>query len=156
MRDRLEGLHLAGVVHDLGKISVPAEILSKPGKLTPIEYTLVKGHAQAGYDILKDIDFPWPIATIVWQHHERADGSGYPLGLKGDEILLESRIMAVADVMESMASHRPYRPTRGVEAALKEIEGGRGTLYDAAVVDACLTLFRARGFSLPESAAGLQ
>jgi GAF domain-containing protein len=154
--DRLEGLHLAGVVHDLGKISVPAEILSKPGKLTPIEYSLVKGHAQAGYDILKDIDFPWPIATIVWQHHERADGSGYPLGLKGDEILLESRIMAVADVMESMASHRPYRPTRGLEVALQEIEHGRGTLYDAAVVDAGLTLFRARGFSLPDSAAGLQ
>ncbi|MDE2360212.1 MAG: GAF domain-containing protein [Betaproteobacteria bacterium] len=148
--DALQGLYLAAVVHDLGKVSVPAEILSKPGKLTPVEYALVKGHAQAGYDILKDVAFPWPIATVVWQHHERCDGSGYPQGLKGDEILLESRIIAVADVVEAMASHRPYRPTRGLDVTLQEIERGRGTLYDAAVVDACLTLFRTRGFSLPD------
>jgi GAF domain-containing protein len=140
--ERIHGLHLASVVHDLGKISVPAEILVKPGKLTPIEFMLVKGHAQAGYEILKDINFPWPIATIVWQHHERLDGSGYPQGLKGDDILLESRIMAVADVVEAMASHRPYRPTLGIDVALQEIERGRGIQYDAAVADACLKLFR--------------
>lgn len=147
--EQIRGLHLAGVVHDLGKISVPAEILSKPGKLTTIEFMLIKGHAQAGYEILKDIDFPWPIATIVWQHHERLDGSGYPQGLKGEDILLESRIMAVADVVEAIASHRPYRPTLGIDAALKEIERGRGTVYDPAVADACVKLFREGGFALP-------
>lgn len=146
--ERIHGLHLAGVVHDLGKISVPAEILSKPGKLTPIELLLVKGHAQAGYEILKDIDFPWPIATIVWQHHERFDGSGYPHGLKGGDILLESGIMAVADVVEAMGSHRPYRPTLGIDAALQEIERGRGIQYDPAVADACLKLFRESRYAL--------
>lgn len=146
--DGIHGLHLAGVVHDLGKISVPAEILSKPGKLTPIEFMLIKGHAQAGYEILKDIDFPWPIATIVWQHHERFDGSGYPQGLKGDDILLESRIMAVADVVEAMASHRPYRPTLGIDVALQEIERGRGIQYDPAVADACLKMFREGRYAL--------
>ena len=140
--DQVRGLHLASVVHDLGKISVPAEILAKPGKLTSIEFALIQGHAQAGYDILKDIDFPWPIATIVRQHHERLDGTGYPQGLKGEDILLESRIMAVADVLEAMASHRPYRATLGIDVALQEIERGRGIKYDAAVVDACLKLFR--------------
>ncbi len=140
--EQIHGLHLAGVVHDLGKISVPAEILAKPGKLTPIEFMLIQGHAQAGYEILKDIEFPWPIATIVWQHHERFDGSGYPRGLKGEDILLESRIMAVADVVEAMASHRPYRPTLGIDVALQEIERGRGIKYDPAVADACLKLFR--------------
>ena len=146
--ERIHGLHLAGVVHDLGKISVPAEILAKPGKLTPVEFMLIKGHAQAGYEILKDIDFPWPIATIVWQHHERLDGSGYPQGLKGDAILLESSIMAVADVVEAMGSHRPYRPTMGIEAALQEIERGRGIKYDPAVADACLKLFREGNYAL--------
>jgi PAS domain S-box-containing protein/putative nucleotidyltransferase with HDIG domain len=140
--DRIHGLHLAGVVHDLGKISIPAEILAKPGKLTPIEYTLIQGHAQAGYEILKDIDFPWPIATIVRQHHERMDGSGYPQGLKGEDILLESRIMAVADVVEAMGSHRPYRPTLGIDVALQEIERGSGTRYDLNVAGACIKLFR--------------
>lgn len=139
--ERVHALHLAGVVHDLGKISIPAEILAKPGKLAPVEYELIKGHAQAGYEILKDIDYPWPIATIVRQHHERIDGSGYPLGLKGEEILLESRILAVADVVEAMGSHRPYRPTLGINVALQEIERGRGVTYDPAVADACLKLF---------------
>ena len=143
----IHGIELAASIHDLGKISVPAEILSKPSKLTDVEYMLLKNHAQAGYDILKDIKFPWPIATMVFQHHERLDGSGYPQGLKGDPILLESRIMAVADVVEAMASHRPYRAALGIELALKEIEQGRGTAYDAAVVDACLRLFAEKRFA---------
>ncbi len=139
--ERIHGLHLAGIVHDLGKISVPAEILAKPGKLTSVELELIRGHAQAGYEILKDIDFPWPIAAIVLQHHERFDGSGYPQGLKGEDILLESRIMAVADVVEAMASHRPYRATLGIDVALQEIERGSGTRYDPAVAGACLRMF---------------
>ncbi len=144
--DTIRGLHLAAVVHDLGKVQVPAELLSKPGKLSKIEFELIKCHAQVGYEILKGIDFPWPIATIVQQHHERQDGSGYPQGLKGEQILLESRILVVADVVEAMASHRPYRASMGIDAALKEIEGGRGTLYDIRVVDACLKLFRDQQF----------
>jgi len=147
--DRIHGVHLAGVLHDLGKLRIPAEILSKPGKLSSIEYELIKGHSQAGYDILKDIHFPWPLARVVWEHHERVDGSGYPRGIKGDEMLLESRIMAVADVVEAMASHRPYRASLGIESALKEIQRGRGTAYDPVVVDACLKLFREGGFTLP-------
>jgi PAS domain S-box-containing protein len=146
--EKIHGIHLAGVIHDLGKITVPAEILAKPGKISAIEFQLIKGHAQAGYDILKDISFPWPIANVVREHHERLDGSGYPRGIKGGEILLESRIMAVADVVEAMASHRPYRPSLGIEPALNEIERGRGTAYDPAVVDACLKLFREDGFAL--------
>lgn len=146
--EQVHGLHLAGVVHDLGKVSIPAEILAKPGKLTPVEYTLIQGHAQAGYEILKDIDFPWPVATIVRQHHERIDGSGYPQGLRGEDILLESRILAVADVVEAMGSHRPYRPTLGIDVALQEIERGRGAKYDPAVVDACLKLFREERYAL--------
>lgn len=144
--DRIHGLRLAGIVHDLGKIYVPAEILSKPSRLTTVEYDLIKTHAQVGYDILKNVDFPWPIAKAVLQHHERMDGTGYPNGLKGDDILLEARILAVADVVESMMSHRPYRPSRGIDVALAEIERGRGTAYDPAAVDACLTLFREDGF----------
>ncbi len=139
---RIAGLRLASIVHDLGKINIPAEILSKPGKLSALEYDLVKTHPKAGYDILKPVTFPWPIAEIVLQHHERLDGSGYPNGLKGDAILLEARIMAVADVVESMNSHRPYRPALGVGAALVEIQRGSGTLYDPAVVDSCLRLVR--------------
>jgi HD-GYP domain-containing protein (c-di-GMP phosphodiesterase class II) len=145
--DTMRGIELAASIHDLGKISVPAEILAKPGKLTAIEFMLLKNHAQAGFDILKDIKFPWPIATMVWQHHERQDGSGYPQGLKGEQILLESRIMAVADVVEAMASHRPYRAALGIDNALQEIERGRGTVYDAAVVDACLRLFAEKRFT---------
>lgn len=127
---------------------VPAEILAKPGRLSEIEYALIKQHPQEGYEILKDVKFPWPIADIVWQHHERLDGSGYPQGLKGDAILLESRVMAVADVMEAMSSHRPYRAGLGVDAALKEIERGRDSIYDPVVVDACLKLFAENRFTV--------
>ena len=140
--DMIDGIHMAATIHDLGKISVPAEILSKPTKLTNIEFSLIKTHPQSGYDILKDIDFPWPVARTVLEHHERMNGSGYPTGLTGDNILMESRILTVADVVEAMASHRPYRPALGLNAALKEIENNKGTLYDADAVDACLRLFR--------------
>lgn len=146
-KDRIQGLELAAGVHDIGKISIPGEILNKPGRLSDIEFSLVKTHAQAGFDILKDVHFPWPIAQIVGQHHERLDGSGYPNGLRGDQILLESRILAVADVVESMMQHRPYRAGLGKAPALAEITGGRGTKFDAAVVDACLKLFEEGGYT---------
>ena len=145
--DQIDGIRMAAAIHDLGKISVPAEILSKPTKLTALEFSLIKAHAQTGYDILKDIDFPWPVARIVLEHHERMDGSGYPNGLTGDN-LLESRILSVADVVEAMASHRPYRTGLGIDAALEEIEKNRGTYYDNAVVDACLRLFREKVYQL--------
>ncbi|MHB8138888.1 MAG: PAS domain S-box protein [Smithellaceae bacterium] len=147
--DRIEGILMAAAIHDLGKLAVPSEILSKPTKLTNIEFSLIETHSQAGYDILKDIEFPWPVARIVLGHHERMNGSGYPNGLTGDDILMESRILAVADVVESMASHRPYRPSLGIDAALEEIEKNRGTLYDDSVVDVCLRLFRVKGYQLP-------
>ncbi len=146
----VEGIRVAGLIHDLGKISVPSEILSKPRKLNDTEFAIVKEHPQKGYEILKDVDFDWPVAQMVYQHHERLDGSGYPGGLKDGEILLQARIIAVADVVEAMASHRPYRPTLGIEEALKEIEANRGLLYDAAVVDACLDLFRIKGYQMVE------
>jgi len=145
--EQVHGIHLAGVVHDLGKINIPAEILSKPGKITDLEFSLIKIHPQAGYDILKDINFPWPIAQMVLQHHERLDGSGYPQGLKGDAILLEARILSVADVVEAMSSHRPYRPGLGIEVALTEITKQRGSHFDPVVVDACLVLFREQHYS---------
>jgi HD-GYP domain-containing protein (c-di-GMP phosphodiesterase class II) len=126
------------LIHDLGKICVPAEILSKPGQLSEIEHTLIKDHPQVGYEILKEIEFPWPVAQIVLQHHERIDGSGYPAGLCGEDILVEARTLAVADVVEAMASHRPYRPTLGRDMALEEISQNRGVLYDPDVVDACM------------------
>ena len=148
--DQINGIHLAAIIHDLGKIHVPAEILSKPGKLTDIEFMLIKQHPQDGYDILKDVKFPWPIADMILQHHERLDGSGYPQGLKGDQILLESRILAVADVVEAMSSHRPYRAALGIEPALDEIRRGRGSLYDPAVVDACLKLFEEKRFTFSD------
>lgn len=147
--EKIEGIHLASVVHDVGKIHVPAEILSKPGKLTALEFSLIKEHAQSGYEILKNIQFPWEIAQIVLQHHERLDGSGYPRGLVAGQILLESRIVAVADVVESMVSHRPYRPGLGLEVALAEIERNKGSLFDPQVVDACTRLFREQGYTLP-------
>jgi PAS domain S-box-containing protein len=146
---RIEGLRVAGNLHDIGKITIPAEILSKPGKLTKIEYQLIQGHPQSSYDVLKDVEFPWPVAQVALQHHERMDGSGYPQGLKGDAILFEARIMAVADVVEAMSSHRPYRPGLGIEKALAEIERGRGTAYDADVADACLRMFREKRYQLP-------
>jgi HD-GYP domain-containing protein (c-di-GMP phosphodiesterase class II) len=146
--EQLAGLRLGAIVHDLGKIHVPAEILSKPGRLSKLEFELIKAHPQSGYDILKGIEFPWPIAQIVLQHHERLDGSGYPQGLKGDAIILEAKILAVADVVEAMASHRPYRPGLGIDQAIEEIRTGRGGRYDPAVVDACVKLFTEMGYQL--------
>jgi PAS domain S-box-containing protein len=150
--DRLRGLQVAGAVHDIGKIAIPAEILAKPARLTTAEYDLVKTHAQEGYEILKDVDFPWPVAQTVWQHHERFDGSGYPRGLKGDDICLEARILAVADILESMASHRPYRPALGPEAAIREIQRQSGVQLDPNVVDVCLRLHRAGQLNVTDSA----
>ncbi len=147
-KEIIEGIRMAGIIHDIGKISVPAEILTKPSKLTDIEFLLVKEHAQSGYEMLKDVESPWPLAQIVYQHHERMDGSGYPRKLKGEEIILEARILSVADVVEAMASHRPYRASLGIEAALAEIEKNRGILYDSVVADACLRLFQENGYLL--------
>lgn len=144
----VHAISLAASIHDLGKIRIPAEILSKPGKLNAIEYELVKGHPQTGYDIIKDIQFPLPIAQMVLQHHERLDGTGYPQGLKSAQILLEAKILAVADVVEAMSSHRPYRPGLGLDVALEEITKNRGTLYDENVVDSCIALFRDNKFIL--------
>ncbi|MDP3182016.1 MAG: PAS domain S-box protein [Desulfobaccales bacterium] len=144
--DRVAGLWVMGLLHDLGKISTPAEILSKPGKLSDTEFGLTKSHAQAGYEIVKEIRFPWPVAEAILQHHERMDGSGYPQGLTGPDITLEARILAVADVVEAMSSHRPYRPALGIEAALEEITKNKGILYEPEVVDACLKLFTEKGF----------
>jgi PAS domain S-box-containing protein len=148
--ERCQALEMVGLVHDIGKISVPAEILSKPGRLTSVEMQLVRGHVQNGYDILKDVPFSFPVAEIIWQHHERLDGSGYPRGLKGDEILPEARILAVADVIESIVSHRPYRPARGMTVALEELERERGTLYDPLVIDATFRLINDKGYTLPQ------
>ena len=147
--DRVEGVRVAGYLHDVGKMAIPAEILSKPARLTKNEFELVKQHAQQSYNILKGVDFPWPVAEAAWQHHERLDGSGYPRALKGEAIILEARILAVADTVEAMSSHRPYRPGLGIDKALAEIERGRGTVYDPAVADACLTLFRTGGYVIP-------
>ncbi len=138
--DTIEGLHMVSVIHDLGKIAVPTEILCKPGPLSAIEYEIIKTHPRAGYEILKSIEFPWPVAEVVHQHHERLDGSGYPQGLSGAQILLETRILSVADVYETMATHRPYRPALGREHALKELAAHRGALYDSTVVDVCVQL----------------
>jgi HD-GYP domain-containing protein (c-di-GMP phosphodiesterase class II) len=137
---------MAGLIHDLGKICVPAEILSKPGQLTEIEHTLIQDHPQVGFEILKEIEFPWPVAQIVLQHHERIDGSGYPAGLGGEDIIMEAKTIAVADVVEAMDSHRPYRPTLGREMALEEILNNKGVLYDPDVVDACVKLLKNKGF----------
>lgn len=144
--DEIDGVRIAATIHDLGKIYVPSEILSKPGRITTIEFELIKTHCQVGYDILKNIDFPWPVAEIILQHHERIDGSGYPQGLKGNEISLGAKIIAVADVTEAIASHRPYRPSLGIDFALETVEKERGVSFDAEVVDACLRLFREKLF----------
>ena len=144
--EQIEGIHMAGGIHDLGKVGVPTEILGRPGPLSDLQFGLIKMHSQIGYDVLKTIEFPWPVAQIVLQHHERLDGSGYPQGLSGEEILLEARILAVADVVEAMASRRPYRPPRGLDKALEEISQNRGVLYDPEAVDACLKLFTEKGF----------
>ena len=145
-KDETRGIRVAGRIHDIGKISVPAEILVRPRRLTDIEFNIVKTHSQVGYDILKDIEFPWPVAEIVLQHHERMDGSGYPQGLSGEKIILGARTIAVADVVEAMCSHRPYRSAFSVEKALEEISQNRGILYDTKVVDACLKLFKEKRF----------
>ena len=152
--EQLRVIRIASLLHDLGKVFIPAEFLSKPGKLSEIEFKMVKAHPDADYEILKAIDFSCDIADIVRQHHERLDGSGYPSGLKGDAIHLESKIIAVADVVEAMVSNRPYRPALGVDAAMKEIENGKGTLYDPVAVDACIKLFREGGFSFEGRSGG--
>lgn len=138
----IDGIRIGGSIHDIGKISIPAEILSKPSRLTDIEFDLIKTHTQIGYDILKDIEFSWPVADIVLQHHERINGTGYPNGLKGDDMIIEVKIMAVADVVEAMASHRPYRPSRGTKIALDEISKNKGILYDSDVASACIRVFK--------------
>jgi response regulator RpfG family c-di-GMP phosphodiesterase len=148
--DAVEGVYMAASIHDIGKISLPAEILSKPVKLSEIERKMIQAHSKVGYDILSGIDFSWPIAQIVLQHHERLDGSGYPHGLGGNEILIEARIVGVSDVVETMASHRPYRPSIGLDKALEEIFKNKGRLYDEKVVNACLLLFNEKGFKFPE------
>lgn len=145
-QDRIEGVRIASLIHDIGKIAIPAEILSEPSRLTEIEYNLIQAHSQTGYDILKSIEFPWPVAEIVLQHHEKIDGSGYPNKLKGDEIILEAKIIGVADVVDAMSSHRPYRPALGIDKALEEISQNKGILYAPEVVDACIKLFKEKGF----------
>lgn len=152
--DEVEGVAVAAGVHDLGKVHIPSEILSKPGHLSPVEFDLVKVHSQAGYDILKTIEFPWPIAQTVLQHHERADGSGYPQGLSGEDILMSARIVAVADVVEAMSCFRPYRPARGIAEALKEIARNKGVLYDADVADACTEVFSKDLYCFPQTFSG--
>jgi len=145
-KDRIYGLQMASVIHDLGKLTIPGEILCKPGRLSGPEYAMIKTHVQSGYDILKKIDFPWPLADIVLQHHERMDGSGYPNGLSGEAIMLEARILSVSDVFETIGSHRPYRPSLGLKKAMGELAGNRGTLYDPKVVSACLDLVEGERF----------
>ncbi|MBJ6725467.1 HD-GYP domain-containing protein [Geomesophilobacter sediminis] len=153
--DGIKGIWTAAVIHDIGKLYVPSEILSKPGELSELELALVRTHPQAGYEILREIEFPWPVADIVRQHHERQDGTGYPQGLRGDEILRQARVVAVADAVESISSFRPYRPAKGTEVALQHLKQARGTAYDAAVADACFALFGkgyARHFQAGEGA----
>ena len=139
-REQIDSIHLAGTIHDIGKMQVPTEILSKCGKLTELEFDMIKTHSQAGYDILKTIEFQWPIAEIVLQHHERIDGSGYPSGLNGKNILIEAKILSIADVVDAIVPHRPYRPALGIEKAQEEISNNRGVLYDSNVADACLSI----------------
>jgi len=145
-QDRVERIRIASLIHDIGKISIPAEILSKPYKLTEEEFNLIKHHPKTGYDILRLIDFSWPVAEIVLQHHENINGTGYPGGLKGDEILLEAKIICVADVVEAMSSHRPYRAALGIDKALEEISQNKGILYEPEVVDACIKIFKKESF----------
>lgn len=148
--EKIDGVCLAAMVHDLGKIYVPGEILSKPGQLSRSEFNMIKTHSQLSYEIVKELKFPWPIPQIILQHHERVDGSGYPQGLSDKDILLEARILAVADVVEAMSSYRPYRPALGIEKALEEISKNKGRLYDEKVVDSCLKLFAEEMFEFNE------
>ena len=147
-KDKVDGIHMASLIHDLGKIAVPSEILSNTGTLSDVQFNMIKIHSQVGYDILKNIEFQWPIDKIILQHHERVDGTGYPSGLKGDDILLDAKILAVADTVEAMASHRPYRAALGIDAALEEISKMKGVHYDADVVDACLRLSKKGEFKI--------
>lgn len=149
--EQIDGIRMAGAIHDIGKIAIPSEILSKPGKINDIEFNLIKTHAQVGYEILKTIEFPWPIAQIVLQHQERLNGTGYPNGLSGEAICIEARVIAVADVVEAMSSHRPYRAALSIDKALDEISANSGTLYDPDVVAACLRLFTEKGFTLDQN-----
>ena len=146
--EQVDGIRIIGVVHDIGKIAVPGDILSKPGRLSAEELNIVKTHPQVAYDVLRNLEFPWPVAETILQHHERLDGSGYPSGISGEDIILEARILCVADVVESMISHRPYRPALGLERALREIVRNKGVLYDPAVADACSKLSSNGGFKL--------
>ncbi len=148
--DQIDKIHMGSLIHDIGKIHIPAEILTKPGRLSNIEYEMMKAHPEIGYKILKAVDFIPPIAQMVYQHHERMDGSGYPLGVSGEDITIDARIIAVADSVEAMASHRPYRPAIGIEKALEMIRNGRGKSYDAYVVDACLKIFEHGKFQFPK------
>jgi len=147
-KERIDAIRMSSMIHDLGKIALPSEILSKPGRLTTSEFELIKTHSQIGYNILKDIEFPWPLAEIILQHHERMDGSGYPQGISGEDVLHEARIVAVADVVEAISSHRPYRPALGVDKALEEISMNKNVLYDRTVVEACVKLFSDGRFEL--------
>ncbi|MBA7472896.1 Cyclic di-GMP phosphodiesterase [subsurface metagenome] len=149
-KEKIEGIRISSMVHDIGKISVPTEILSKPGKISDIEHGLIQQHAATGYKILKTIDYPWPIAEIVLQHHENIDGTGYPRGLKDGDILIEAQIIRVADVVEAMSSHRPYRAALGLEAAIEELLIGRGQKYNQEAVDACVKIFKERKFKFKE------
>lgn len=146
--DKVEAIRMSSIIHDIGKISIPAEILSKPGKLSDIEFNMMKTHPQTGYDILRNIEFPWDVAEIIYQHHEKIDGSGYPRGLKNDEIMMEAKIITVADIVEAMASHRPYRPALGIDSALEEIQKNRNMSLDADIVDNCINLFRNQGYNM--------
>jgi PAS domain S-box-containing protein/putative nucleotidyltransferase with HDIG domain len=145
--DQIEGIHMGATIHDIGKIHLPSEILNKPARLFETEFALVKSHPEVGYEILKDVKLPWPVAQIVFQHHEHLDGSGYPQGLKGDNIILEARIVCVADVVEAMACHRPYRPAMGIDKAIGEIEKNKGKFYEPAAVNACVRLLREKKFT---------
>ena len=142
VQEKMDGIRMAGSIYDIGKLSIPAEILSKSTNLTKVEIAMIKEHSRSGYEMLKNVESPWPLAQIVYQHHERMNGSGYPRNLKGDEIIMEARVLAVSDVVESMAALRPYRPALGIEVALEEIKRNKGILYDSAVADTCLRLFR--------------
>ncbi|MFC1938873.1 HD domain-containing phosphohydrolase [Chloroflexota bacterium] len=151
-KNRINGLRLAGLIHDIGKVRVPAEILTNPNGLSEVEFAMIKTHPLVGYEILKTIDLPWPIAQIVYQHHERMNGSGYPRGISGEDIIVEARILAVADVVEAISSHRPYRPARGIDVALDEIRTNTGVLYDRVIVVTCLKLFNEKGFEFEQKA----
>jgi len=152
--DLVKGIEITARIHDIGKVYIPMEILSKPGTFTDVERQIIQSHAQGSYDILKPIDFPWPVAEAAYQHHERMNGSGYPRGLKGNQIILEAKILMVADVVEAMASHRPYRPSCGIDAALEEISSRSGLLYDSTIVDYCIKLFREGRFSFKGTFSG--